>query len=136
MRKEAVLDALISATIKTVEELEALVSMIDSATSEEGTTASKLRAIANLLDRLPLAANDLLVIKRRLRGALSSDPDKTPRAISVKDIPAVNINEKITPAEGTRLEPVDDPVRGLRSRTETRPGIGMPMPKKDRNEPH
>jgi hypothetical protein len=132
MRKEAVLDALISATIKTVEELEALVSMIDSASSEEGTTASKLRAIANLLDRLPLAANDLMVIKRRLRGALSSDPDKTPRAISVKDMEAVVASEKATPPEGTRFTPVEDQARGLNRRTETRPGIGIPLPKKDR----
>lgn len=130
MRKEAALDALIGSTIKTVEELEALISMVESASSEEGTTASKLRAIANLLDRLPFLANDLIVIKRRLRGALSSDPDKTPKAASVKDFPAVSENDKVTPPEGTRLEPVEDPVRGIRSRTETRPGLGIPLPKK------
>jgi hypothetical protein len=117
------LDTLLGAAIKTVEELEALVSMLGSFVVEEGAkrvlVSSKLREIADLLDRLPLAQNDLGVIKRRLRGLLSTDPDKTPRAISVKDLPVV------TPDHGeTRFEPVEEPRRSSAVR-------GIPLPKKD-----
>lgn len=122
-------DALIGATIKTVEEIEALLSMVKHYTNDDnssrGAVASALRRVADLFDRITLLENDLVVIKRRLRGSLSTDPDKTPRAVSVRDFIAV------TPDEDTRLEPVED----MERRIHTRPGLGMskpPLPKKDR----
>lgn len=124
MREKAT-DALLGAAIKSIEELEALVSMLGSFEREEGSNrvlvSSKLREIADLLDRLPLMANDLSVIKRRLRGMLSTDPDMTPRAISVKDLAAV------TPETETRFVPIEERER----RIHTRPGIGIPLPKKE-----
>lgn len=124
--REKMSDALLGAAIKSIEELEALVSMLESFNTTEGSNrvlvSSKLREIADLLDRLPLMANDLGVIKKRLRGMLSSDPDKTPRAISVKDIPAVTLE-----VEGeTRLVPVED----VPPRKSTYRGLGIPLPKK------
>lgn len=113
-------DALIGAIIKVVEELEALVVMLENVNADDGPVklTSKLREIANLFDKLPLLANDLVVVKRRLRGMLSSDPDKTPRAASVKDFAAV------TPELETRFEPVEE-----ERRTRTQPGLGIPRPK-------
>lgn len=125
--REKMTDALLSAAIKSIEELEALVGMVKHYNADDnasrGAISSSLRRIADLFDRLTLFENDLLVIKRRLRGMLSSDPDKTPRAVSVRDLNAV---------EGeTRLEPVEDPPH----RIQTRPGFGVlsskpPLPKK------
>ena len=117
-------DALLGAAIKVVEELEGLVSML-GAFGDEGdkprriSLASELREIASLFDKLPLLENDMRVIKKRLRALLSTDPDKTPKAISIKDLQAVT--------EETRFEPVDD-----ERRTQTRPGLGIPLPKKER----
>jgi transposase InsO family protein len=128
--REKSIDALIGATIKTVEELEALVSMLgafgDGKEEPRRTSlASDLREIASLLDRLPLLANDLITIKRRLRSSLATDPDKTPRAVSLRDFAAV------TPETETRLEPVEDQER----RIHTRPGIGKPPLPKRRDTP-
>lgn len=120
----AVVDAHIAAAIKTIEELEALITMLGTfvddpeLVSKRASVASKLREIANLLDKLPLLSNDLSVIKRRLRGMLSMDPDKTPRPISLREFAAIT--------EETRVEPVEDRER----RAPTRPGLGVPMPKK------
>jgi hypothetical protein len=127
--REKVTDALLGAIIKTIEELEALVSMLGAFGDDKGdaprrlSLASELREISNLLDRLPLLANDLVVIKRRMRGLLSTDPDKTPRAVSVRDFVAVE------PREETKFAPVEEQER----RIHTRPGIGTskpPLPKK------
>jgi hypothetical protein len=125
--REKMIDTLIGATIKTVEEIEALLSMVKHYTSENsssGAISSSLRRVADLFDRLSLLENDLVVIKRRLRSSLSSDPDKTPRAVSVRDFVAV------TPETETRYEAVEDQER----RINTRPGIGVvskpPLPKK------
>lgn len=128
--REKMVDALIGATIKTVEELEALVSMVKHYTSDDnssrGAVVSSLRRIADLFDRLTLLENDLVVIKRRLRGSLSTDPDKTPRAASVRDFVAVE------PKDETRLEPVEDQER----RIHTRPGIGVSKPPLPKKTPH
>lgn len=118
-------DALLGAAIKSIEELEALVVMLENVNSDDGPgkLVSKLREIANLFDKLPLLANDLSVIKRRLRGMLSSDPEKTPKAVSIRDFVAV------TPETETKYEPVEERER----RIHTRPGIGTskpPLPKK------
>lgn len=123
-RKELETDALLASMIRTVEELEGLVSMLGAFGSDEDTPrrislASELREIAGLFDRLPMLENDLRVIKRRIRGMLSTDPDKTPRAISITELQAVT--------EETRFEPVEE-----ERRRQTAPGIGIPMPKKDR----
>ena len=128
MMREKATDALLSAAIKSIEELEGLVAMLENLDADggPGRLVSKLREIANLFDKLPLLAGDLNTIKRRLRGMLSTDPDKTPRAISVKDIPAVTIS--ITPERETRFEQVENPYR-----TQTQRGIGStkpPLPKK------
>lgn len=119
-------DALIGAAIKTVEELEGLVSMLGafgSGSEEErprrASLSAELREAAALFDGLPLLANDLGVIKRRLRALLSTDPDKTPRAISIRELQAVT--------EETRFQPVEED-----RRRQTTPGLGIPMPKKDR----
>lgn len=126
-RKAMEVDALIGATIKTVEELEGLVSMLGAFGAEEDdkprriSLATELREIAALFDKLPMLENDLRVIKRRLRASLSTDPDKTPRAISIKDLRAVTVTEE------TRFEPVEEP-----RRPQTKPGLGIPLPKKDR----
>jgi len=50
---------------------------------------------------------------------LSSDPDKTPRAVSIRELQAV------TPESEKRFEPVEEDYR-----KQTRPGIGVPLPKK------
>ena len=126
LRQTARTDALLGAAIKAVEELEALVSMLGAFGSDDDkprriSLASELREIASLFDRLPMLENDLRVIKKGLRGLLSTDPDKTPRAISIRDLQAVTITEE------TRFEPVDD-----ERRTQTKPGLGIPLPKKDR----
>lgn len=118
-------DAFIGAQIKIVEQLEALVVMLENVNTDDGPAklTSKLREIANLLDTLSLLANDLATLKRRLRGMLSSDPEKTPRAVSVRDFVAV------APEIDTRYEAVEDRER----RIHTRPGIGTskpPLPKK------
>lgn len=119
-------DALIAATIKTVEELEGLVSMLGAFGADEDdkprriSLATELREIAGLFDKLPMLENDLRVIKRRLRASLSTDPDKTPRAISIKDLQAVA-------PEDTRFEPVEE-----ERRRQTKPGLGIPLPKRDR----
>lgn len=125
-RQTARADALLGSAIKTVEELEALVSMLGGFGSDDDrprrvSIASELREIAGLFDRLPLLENDLRVIKKGLRALLSTDPDKTPRAISIKDLQAVTVTEE------TRFEPVED-----ERRTQTKPGLGIPLPKKDR----
>ena len=120
MAQEKMTDALLGSAIKTIEELEALVVMIGSVNTEkQDSLSSKLREIASLFDRLPLLESDLNVIKRRLRSMLSSDPDKTPRAISVTDLQAVE-SEK-------RFEPVEEKER----RHPTYRGIRVPLPKKD-----
>ena len=124
--QEKQIDALLGAAIKTVEELEAIVSMLGAfGDSAEGplriSLAAALREIAGLLDRLPLAANDLVVIKRRLRGMLSIDPEKTPRPVSLRDLEAVR------PGDETRYSTVEE-----ERRRQTRPGIGIPLPKKER----
>lgn len=122
--RDKAVDALLGAIIKTVEELEAFVVMLENVNTDEGgRLVSKLREIANLFDKLPLLANDLSVIKRRLRGMLSSDPDKTPRAASVKDFQAVEAD--------TRFEPVEE-----ERRTQTRPGIGVTKPPLPKKTPH
>ena len=123
MREKAT-DALLASAIQKIEELEALVSMLENINTDEGPTklTSKLREIANLFDKLPLLANDLTSIKRGLRRMLSTDPDKTPRAVSVRDFVAV------TPEPETTLAQVENPER----RIQTRPGLGIPLPKKDR----
>jgi hypothetical protein len=119
MREKAT-DALLGAMIKSTEELEALVAMLEYLNSSDGPKlSSKLRESADLLDRLPLLANDLRTIKRRLRGMLSSDPDKTPRAVSIRELQAV------IPEGEKRFEPVEEDYR-----KQTRPGIGVPLPKK------
>lgn len=118
MREKAA-DATLGAAIKCIEELEALVVMLENVSNDEGPRlVSKIREIADLLDKLPLLANDLMVIKRRLRGMLSSDPEKTPRAVSVRDFVAVQPD----PSD-TRFEPVEEP-----RRTQTRPGLGITKP--------
>lgn len=125
LRQTARTDALLGSAIKTVEELEALVSMLGGFGSDDDrprriSIASELREIAGLFDRLPLLENDLRVIKKGLRALLSTDPDKTPRAISIKDLQAAT-------AEETRFESVDEP-----RRPQTKPGLGIPLPRKDR----
>jgi hypothetical protein len=131
--REKVTDALLGAIIKTIEELEALVSMLGAFGDDKGDTprrlslASELREISNLLDKLPLLANDLVVIKRRMRGLLSTDPDKTPRAVSVRDFVA------LPPETDTRFEAVEDRERRIESRSQTHRGLGVtkpPLPKK------
>jgi hypothetical protein len=121
-------DILLSSAIKDLEELEGLVSMLESVNNDEGPRlASKIREIADLLDRLPLIANDFSTIKRRLRGMLSTDPDKTPRAVSVRDFPAVQ------PHADARYEAVEDKERQLEPRAQTHRGLGAskpPLPKR------
>lgn len=122
MRDKAA-DALIAAAIKAVEELQGLVVMLENVNVDDGTKlVSKLREVANLFDRLPLLANDLVTIKKRLRKMLTIDPDATPRPVSLSDLAATSLppeREKFTPI-------VEEPFR-----RETRPGIGIPLPKKD-----
>lgn len=126
MQREKMTDALLGAAIKSIEEIEALVSMLQNVNNDEGPRlSSKIREIADLLDKLPLLANDLNTVKRGLRKLLSSDPDKTPRAISVTDLVAV------TPDAETKFEAVEERERRISSRTQTRPGLGIPLPKKD-----
>lgn len=124
MREKARTDALLGAAIKTVEELEALVSMLGAFGAEDErprrvSLSSELREIAGLFDRLPMLQNDLRVIKKSLRGMLSSDPDKTPRAVSIRELQAVT--------EDTRFESVEE-----ERRKQTTPGLGIPLPKKER----
>lgn len=124
MREKAA-DALLASAIKSIEELEALVVMLENVNVDQGPgkLTSKLREIADLFDKLPFLANDLNTVKRRLRGMLSTDPEKTPRAVSVRDFVAV------TPEPETTLAQVENPER----RIHTRPGLGMskpPLPKK------
>ncbi len=119
--REKVTDALLGAAIRSVEELEAFVVMLENVNTDDspGKLTSKLREVANLFDKLPLLANDLRVIKRRLREMLSIDPDKTPKPVNLRDLP----NEE------TRLVQVEEQER----RSHTRPGIGQmrpPLPKK------
>ena len=125
--REKKVDALLGAAIKSVEEVEALVSMLVSVNNDPDpfTLTSKLREVANLLDKLPLLQNDLLTIKRGLRRMLSIDPDKTPRPISLTEIAAA------TPETETKFEPVEERERRISSRTQTRPGLGIPLPKKE-----
>jgi hypothetical protein len=122
MREKAT-DALLSAAIKSIEELEAIVVMIGTVnkSAPEVALSSKLREIAGMLDQLSLLESDLNVIKKRLRGMLSTDPDKTPRAISVKDLQAV------TPETETKFVSVEDPP----GRRPTYRGLGISLPKKD-----
>jgi len=131
--REKVTDALLGAIIKNIEELEALVSMLGAFGDDKGDTprrlslASELREISNLLDKLPLLANDLVVIKRRVRAQLSTDPDKTPRAVSVRDFVAVE------PHADAKYEAVEDRERRLEPRSQTHRGMGAqkpPLPKK------
>lgn len=129
MREAQQLDAHIAAAIKVVEELEAIVSMLGAfGDKDDGplriSLAAALREIAALLDRLPLAANDLVVIKRRLRALMTIDPEKTPRPVSLRDLEAVR------PEDETKYSSVEEERR--ESRTQTRPGLGIPMPKRDR----
>lgn len=135
--REKTTDALLSAAIKSIEELEGLVVMLENI-----GLPSKLRELADLLDTLPKFAGDLSVVKRRLRGMMSTDPDKTPRAISVKDLAAVPIGAQTLDVEGKRFEPVEERER----RTTTFRGLGvgappgpatvprpsLPVPKKDK----
>lgn len=79
-------DALLATAIQTVEQLEALVFMLQNLNGVEdthATVADELRSLADLLDQLPTFESDLRNIKIALRGMLSSDPDKTPRAFKL-----------------------------------------------------
>lgn len=116
--REKTADALLASAIKDIEELEALVVMLENINIDTGPTklASKFREMANLFDRLPLIANDFAVIKRRLRGMLSSDPDRTPKAVSLRDFAAVEVDGR---------ESTDE------KRRETQRGLGIPLPKKE-----
>ena len=117
-------DALIAAAIRTTEELQALVSMLENLNTDDSQTklVSKLRDIANLFDKLPLLSNDLVVIKRRLRKMMTIDPEATPRPVSLKDLNAVSVMPE---PEKKRYEAVDQEYR-----TRTQPGLGIPLPKK------
>lgn len=120
--KEA--DALVGAAISTVEQLEALIAMIRALNGGVGAKNSNvstlLRELASMLDGLDLLENDLRVIKKRLRGMLSSDPDKTPRAMNLKELPSTP-----STADETRFSAVEERARAF-SRKPTQPGIGSP----------
>ena len=122
MRDKSI-DAHIAAIIRTAEELQALVVMLENVNADDGTKlVSKLREVANLFDRLPLLSNDLVTIKKRLRKMLTIDPDATPRPVSLSDLAATSL-----PPEREKFKPiVEEPFR-----RETRPGLGIPLPKKE-----
>jgi len=82
--KDKAVDALLWAAIKAIGELEGMLALLDRA-----GIVKKLREVLDLLDSLPTIENDLAIVKNRLRQMLSSDPDKTPKAISIKDMEAV-----------------------------------------------
>jgi hypothetical protein len=66
-------DATIKAGLKAIEELQGLLKLLD----RPGTIA-RLKEVVATLESLPLLEQDLVVLANRLRGMLSSDPDKTP----------------------------------------------------------
>jgi hypothetical protein len=101
--KEKAFDALLWSAIKAIEQIEAMLALLDRA-----AVSKRLREVLELLDSIPTLESDLSIVKNRLRSMLSSDPDRTPRVgISVRSMEAV--------------EP----------RTTTAKGIGIPRPKKD-----
>ncbi len=107
-------DALLSSAIAEIEKLEALVSMLSSYDDKEKRRApisQELRAMAELLERLPALAHDLANTKRMLRGMLTIDPEQTPRPLAFR---------RSDP--DTRLSNVEERERTWRDAT--RPGIG------------
>jgi hypothetical protein len=67
------LDAVLKLADKALQEFQGLLSITDRA-----GVVKKLRSLADLFERMPLLENDITTLRARLRGMMSSDPDRTP----------------------------------------------------------
>jgi hypothetical protein len=69
----AALDAVLKLADKALQEFQGLLAITDL----QGTV-KKLRLLADLFERFPMLDNDISLLRSRIRGMMSSDPDQTP----------------------------------------------------------
>jgi hypothetical protein len=67
------LDAVLKLADKALQEFQGLLAITDLR-----GLALRLRGLADLFERFPMLDNDISVLRSRLRGMMSSDPDRTP----------------------------------------------------------
>lgn len=67
------LDAVLKLADKALQEFQGLLAITDL----QGL-AKRLRMLADLFERFPMLDNDISMLRSRLRGMMSSDPDRTP----------------------------------------------------------
>jgi hypothetical protein len=69
----AALDAVLRLADKALQEFQGLLAITDL----EGVV-KKLRNLADLFARFPMLDNDISLLRSRIRGMMSTDPDQTP----------------------------------------------------------
>lgn len=69
----AALDAVLKLADKALQEFQGLLAITDLR-----GLALRLRGLADLFERFPMLDNDISTLRSRLRGMMSSDPDRTP----------------------------------------------------------
>lgn len=73
VQDRAAFDAVLKLADKALQEFQGLLAITDL----QGVV-KKLRVLADLFERFPLLDNDISMLRSRLRGMMSSDPDRTP----------------------------------------------------------
>lgn len=69
----AAFDAVLKLADKALQEFQGLLAITDL----QGVV-KRLRTLADLFERFPMLDNDISLLRSRLRGMMSSDPDRTP----------------------------------------------------------
>ena len=122
VNERAALDAVLKLADKALQELQGLLSIVDR---EE--LVKKLRSLADLFDRLPMLENDVTVLRSRIRGMMSSDPDRTPSTGISTQMVALREKSRGLTAPGGFVPPV---VRD----TKLTPAPMIPLPSKRRDD--
>ncbi len=103
-------DAVLKLADKALQEFQGILAIADRA-----VVVQKLRELADFFDRLPMLDNDIASLRARLRGLMSSDPDRTPVTGISTQMAAVRAKERGLTTPGGAI-PLPDPVRVLPSR--------------------
>lgn len=103
-------DAVLKLADKALLEFQGILAIADRI-----VVVQKLRELADFFDRLPMLDNDIASLRARLRGLMSTDPDRTPVTGISSQMAAVRDKTRGMTAPGGVI-PRPDPVRVLPSR--------------------
>ncbi len=103
-------DAILKAADKALLEFQGILAIADRT-----VVVQKLRELADFFDRLPMLDNDISSLRARIRGLMSSDPDRTPATGISSQMAAVRDKTRGMTEPGGII-PRPDPVRVLPQR--------------------